>query len=297
MKFFARAQTQKPSDQLLYFIPLHLLIFIMRKPYSKNHKPKRKATSKSNSTKVDNLQNTNSDLVRINKYIADAGVCSRREADKLIAAGEITVNGEVVKELGLKVKTTDTVKYNGKTLKKERFIYILLNKPKDYITTTNDENGRKTVLELIEGACNERVYPVGRLDRNTTGLLLLTNDGDLTKRLTHPSFNVNKTYVAELDSAISKEQLQTLMDGVELEDGFSKFDSAEYDRQTNSHKTVIVNIHSGKNRIVRRMFESQGFEVKKLDRTHFASLKKGSVTRGKWRFLAPKEVGYLKMTK
>lgn len=269
----------------------------MRKPYSKNNKPKRKSTPRNTSENSDNATNVNSDLVRINKYIADAGVCSRREADKLIAAGEITVNGEVVKELGLKVNLTDTVKYNGKALKKERFIYILLNKPKDYITTTNDESGRKTVLELIEGACNERVYPVGRLDRNTTGLLLFTNDGELTKRLTHPSFNVNKTYVAELDSAISKEQLELLTTGVELEDGFSKFDTAEYDKQTNSHRMVVVNIHSGKNRIVRRMFESQGFEVKKLDRTHFASLKKGSVTRGKWRFLAPKEVGFLKMVK
>lgn len=265
----------------------------MRKPYSKNNKPKRKSAPASSEPSP----SANSDLVRINKYIADAGVCSRREADKLIAAGEITVNGEVVTELGLKVNLTDTVKYKGKALKKERFIYILLNKPKDYITTTNDEIGRKTVLELIEGACSERVYPVGRLDRNTTGLLLFTNDGELTKRLTHPSFNINKTYVAELDGPISKEQLELLTTGVELEDGFSKFDTAEYDKQTNSHRTVVVNIHSGKNRIVRRMFESQGFEVKKLDRTHFASLKKGSVTRGKWRFLAPKEVGFLKMTK
>lgn len=269
----------------------------MRKPYNKRHKGKRKDSSPNTKTGADATSQANGDTVRINKYIADAGVCSRREADKLIAAGEITVNGEVVTELGLKVNLSDTVKYKGKALKKERFIYILLNKPKDYITTTNDESGRKTVLELIAGACNERVYPVGRLDRNTTGLLLFTNDGDLTKRLTHPSFNVNKTYVAELDGPISKEQLETLTAGVELEDGFSKFDTAEYDKQTNSHRTVIVNIHSGKNRIVRRMFESQGFEVKKLDRTHFASLKKGSVTRGKWRFLAPKEVGYLKMTK
>lgn len=287
----------KNNDQRYKFLPLQLLNFNMRKPYSKNHKPKGKSIAKRPSTNEEPTPSSNDGTVRINKYIADAGVCSRREADKLIAAGEITVNGEVVKELGLKVSHTDMVKYKGKLLKKERFIYILLNKPKDYITTTNDESGRKTVLELIAGACNERVYPVGRLDRNTTGLLLFTNDGELTKRLTHPSFNVNKTYVAELDSAISKEQLQLLMDGVELEDGISKFDTAEYDKQTNSHRTVVVNIHSGKNRIVRRMFESQGFEVKKLDRTHFASLKKGSVTRGKWRFLAPKEVGFLKMTK
>jgi 23S rRNA pseudouridine2605 synthase len=268
----------------------------MKKPSNRNYKPKGKTSPKPISDQI-TAQSEPSEGVRINKYIADAGVCSRREADKLIAAGEITVNGEVVTELGKKVLPTDSVKYNGKLLKKERFIYILLNKPKDYITTSSDEQGRKTVLDLISGACSERVYPVGRLDRNTTGLLLFTNDGELTKRLTHPSFNVSKTYVAELDENITKEQLEMLTNGVELEDGFSKFDSVEFEKGNNSRKTVIVNIHSGKNRIVRRMFEHLGFEVKKLDRTNFAGLKKGSVTRGKWRFLAPKEVGYLKMVK
>ena len=268
----------------------------MRKPQKKRpngvKKPNKKIVPSTNTE-----QTSGDDLVRINKYIADAGICSRREADKLIQAGEITVNGEVISEMGFKVSPTDMVKYNGKLLKKERFIYILLNKPKDYITTSSDDLGRKTVLDLIAGACNERVYPVGRLDRNTTGLLLFTNDGELTKRLTHPSFNINKTYIAELDQNITKEQLDQLMQGVELEDGFSKFDTAEFEKGNNSHKMVIVNIHSGKNRIVRRMFEHLGFEVKKLDRTNFAGLKKGSVTRGKWRFLAPKEVGFLKMVK
>ena len=266
------------------------------KPQSHKAKPNSNSNSKNNVLK-DETAKAPSDEVRLNKYIADAGICSRREADKLIEAGEVSVNGEVIKEMGFKVKPTDTVKYNGKILKKERFIYILLNKPKDYITTSNDDQGRKTVLDLIADACNERVYPVGRLDRNTTGLLLFTNDCELTKRLTHPSFNVRKVYVAELDNNITKEQLEQLTQGVELEDGFSKFDSAIYDTTTNSKKTVVVDIHSGKNRIVRRMFEHLGFEVKKLDRVEFATLKKGAVTRGKWRFLTSKEVGFLKIVK
>lgn len=235
--------------------------------------------------------------IRLNKFIADAGVCSRREADKLIAAGEITVNGKVETNMGIRVTHEDVVKHNGAPLKREKFVYVLINKPKDFITTMSDERDRKTVLDLIDGACKERVYPVGRLDRNTTGLLLMTNDGELTKRLTHPSYNVMKTYVAELNKSVSKEHLEELMEGFELEDGHTKFDSAEYDAKTGAKHVIMVKIHSGKNRIVRRSFEHLGYEVKKLDRIQFATLKKGALTRGKWRFLNRKEVAFLKMIK
>lgn len=255
--------------------------------FHKSSKPK-KATGESSGS---------SEGIRLNKYIADAGICSRREADKLIADGEITVNGKVETNMGTRVLREDLVKYNGKVLKREKFVYILINKPKDYITTMNDERDRKTVLEIIDGACDERVYPVGRLDRNTTGLLLMTNDGELTKRLTHPKFNINKTYIAELDKNVAPEHLEQLMAGQKLEDGFAKFDSAEYDMNGRVKHVVMVKIHSGKNRIVRRMFEHLGYEVKKLDRIQFASLKKGALTRGKWRFLTQKEIGYLKMIK
>lgn len=235
--------------------------------------------------------------IRLNKFIADAGVCSRREADKLIADGEITVNGKVETNMGTRVTLEDVVKYKGQVLKREKFVYILVNKPKDFITTMNDDRDRKTVLDLIEGACQERVYPVGRLDRNTTGLLLMTNDGELTKRLTHPSYNVAKVYVAELDKSVAPEHLEKLREGVELEDGITKFDSAEYDEKTRAKHIIVVKIHSGKNRIVRRMFEHLGYDVRKLDRIQFATLKKGALTRGKWRFLNRKEIGFLKMVK
>ncbi len=231
---------------------------------------------------------------RLNKYLANAGVCSRREADKLIANGEVKVNGEVVAEMGFKVQPGDEVRHLGKLLKKERFKYLLLNKPKDCISTVSDEQGRRTVMDLIDGACPERVYPVGRLDRNTTGLLLFTNDGDLTKKLTHPSYNVRKTYNVEFEKGVSEEHLNQLVKGVELEDGFSKFDKAEFGENGHNHKIVVVDIHSGKNRIVRRMFEHLGYEVKKLDRVYFAGLTKGKLNRGKWRFLDKKEVGFLK---
>jgi 23S rRNA pseudouridine2605 synthase len=258
--------------------------------------PKNKI-SKSSTTTTSPSKTTEKDdnLVRLNKFIADAGICSRREADALIADGKVTVNGEVVKEMGRKISPTDFVKYNNKVLKRERFIYILLNKPKDAITTSSDEQGRKTVLDLIEGACNERVYPVGRLDRNTTGLLLLTNDGELTKRLTHPKYNISKTYIAEFEKGVPPEVIEQLQKGIELEDGFIKCDKIEYGDGGHNHKIVMVEIHSGKNRIVRRMFEYFEYEVKKLDRVSFAGLKKGALSRGKWRMLEKKEVGFLKM--
>jgi 23S rRNA pseudouridine2605 synthase len=265
----------------------------MKKPY----RPKKK--SKFTGDRKFNVEKSSRDpedtTVRLNKYIADAGVCSRREADKLIDAGEITVNGAVIKEMGHRVEQTDTVKYNGRALKRERYIYILLNKPKDYITTSNDESGRKTVLDLISGACNERVYPVGRLDRNTTGLLVITNDGELTKRLTHPSYNITKKYLAEVEKGLDDEKLAALKSGVELEDGWSNFDNCEFGEGGHNKKKIKVEIHSGKNRIVRRMFEHVGHEVIKLDRFEFAGLKKGPLGRGKCRMLSSKEVGYLKM--
>lgn len=234
--------------------------------------------------------------VRLNKYIANAGICSRREADVLITTGVITVNGEIVTQLGYKVKQGDVVKYNGKTLNNEKKVYILLNKPKGYITTADDPQQRKTVFELIAGACKERVYPVGRLDRNTTGLLLFTNDGDLTKKLTHPSFGAQKVYNVELDKPLTKADMDQLLEGVELEDGLQRVDDVNYlNNQPLDKKKVGISIHSGKNRIIRRLFEALGYEVKKLDRVYFAGLTKKNLLRGQYRFLDNKEIGFLHM--
>ena len=233
-----------------------------------------------------------SNEIRLNRYIANAGICSRREADDLISSGQISVNGKIVAEMGYKVRPTDVVKYGKKALNPEKMVYILINKPKDYITTTDDPEERKTVLDLIKGACSERVYPVGRLDRNTTGLLLLTNDGELAEKLTHPSSGIKKIYQAELDKAISTEDFEQLQAGVELEDGFIRPD--EVGLVTPDAQVVGLEIHSGRNRIVRRMFEHLGYEVQKLDRTVFAGLNKKDLPRGKWRFLTEKEVIKLK---
>lgn len=233
-----------------------------------------------------------SDEIRLNRYIANAGICSRREADDLISSGQISVNGKIVSEMGYKVRPTDVVKYGKKALNPEKMVYILINKPKDYITTTDDPEERKTVLDLIKGACSERVYPVGRLDRNTTGLLLLTNDGELAEKLTHPSSGIKKIYQAELDKPIATEHFEALQAGVELEDGFIRPD--EVGLVTPDAQVVGLEIHSGRNRIVRRMFEHLGYEVQKLDRTVFAGLNKKDLPRGKWRFLTEKEVIKLK---
>lgn len=236
--------------------------------------------------------------VRLNKYIANAGICSRREADVLITTGVIKVNDEVVTTLGYKVQPTDVVKYNGRVLKNEKKIYILLNKPKGYITTSDDPQQRKTVMELIDGACKERVYPVGRLDRMTTGLLLLTNDGEMTKKLTHPSFGAQKVYNAELDRPLTREDINTLLEGVELEDGVMKVDDVSWLNNTPMDKKKVgISIHSGKNRIIRRLFEALGYEVKKLDRVYFAGLTKKNLLRGQYRFLDDKEIGFLHMQK
>ena len=230
--------------------------------------------------------------MRLNRYISNAGVCSRREADDLIASGQISVNGKTITEMGYKVMPSDVVKYGKKALNPEKLVYILINKPKDYITTTDDPEERKTVLDLIQGACFERVYPVGRLDRNTTGLLLLTNDGELAVKLTHPSGGIKKIYQAELDRPITTEDFEKLQAGLELEDGFILPD--EVGIVTPDAMVVGLEIHSGRNRIVRRIFEHLGYEVQKLDRTVFAGLDKKELPRGKWRFLTEKEVVKLK---
>lgn len=230
--------------------------------------------------------------VRLNRYIANAGVCSRREADQLILQGLIEVNGKVVTELGTKVKPGDVVKYDGKTLRKEPYVYILLNKPKDYITTTDDPQDRKTVMSLVANATTERIYPVGRLDRNTTGLLLLTNDGELTEKLAHPSNKVAKVYQVDLDKPITAEDLEKIKKGVHLEDGVAHVDEV----QVLSLKKDIVGIslHIGKNRIVRRIFEHLGYTVVRLDRVMYAGLTKKNLPRGHWRYLTEKEVINLK---
>ena len=238
------------------------------------------------------IERSNTDEIRLNRFIANAGVCSRREADGLIEAGQITVNGKVVSEMGYRVAMSDVVKYGNRVLNGQKMVYILLNKPKDYITTTDDPQDRHTIMELIAGACDERVYPVGRLDRNTTGLLLLTNDGELAEKLTHPSYETHKIYQVELDKPMTNEHFEAMRAGVELEDGVAKPDSLAL--VTPDAEVIGIEIHSGRNRIVRRMFEHFGYEVSKLDRTVFAGLDKKTLPRGKWRFLTEREVIKLK---
>jgi 23S rRNA pseudouridine2605 synthase len=258
-----------------------------RKPYNKL----RDVTSPKRGPKLDPPK-SDSDLIRLNKFIANSGVGSRREADELIKMGLITVNGEVVTEMGHKVKVTDDVRYEGKKLKAENPVYILLNKPKGFITTTDDPQERKTVMTLVASAGKERIYPVGRLDRNTTGLLLLTNDGDLADKLTHPSYNVKKIYKVELDKPITKNDFQKIKDGVYLEEGRAIVDDLAIIEGDN--QTVGIELHIGWNRIVRRIFESLGYEVEKLDRVVYAGLDKKDLGRGEWRFLKPEEIIKLK---
>jgi 23S rRNA pseudouridine2605 synthase len=233
----------------------------------------------------------------LNKYIAHSGICSRRDAVDIIKSGKVKVNGEIITEPGHKIAPRDTVLFNGKKLHPVRdLVYILVNKPKDYITTTEDERGRKTVLDLIKNATKEKLYPVGRLDRNTSGVLLLTNDGDLTQKLTHPSHEIKKVYAVTLDKPLAKAHFDEILKGVPLEDGIANVDVLAY--TDNADKTQIgVEIHSGRNRIVRRIFEHFGYNVKNLDRVMFAGLTKKNVERGKWRFLTEKEVRDLKYFK
>jgi 23S rRNA pseudouridine2605 synthase len=242
-----------------------------------------------------NTKSIDDDSIRLNKFIANAGVCSRREADEMIAAGVVTVNGIVVTELGTKVKRTDNINYGGEGLKLEKNVYLLLNKPKDFITTMDDPEERKTVMHLVKNACKERIFPVGRLDRNTTGLLLFTNDGDLAKKLTHPKHGLKKIYHVMLNADVAKEHLETLKKGVELEDGYAKVDEIEYVGTGVDRKQIGVELHIGRNRIVRRMFEHFGYKVKTLDRVYFAGLTKKDLPRGRYRFLEPQEVRMLKM--
>lgn len=255
-----------------------------------------KSASSKYKNKSRNLKSSQKEpgLIRLNKYIADAGICSRREADKLIESGAVSVNGKVVSQVGTKVEPTDKVQLGTQTLKREKLQYLLLNKPKDFITTSKDPQNRKTVMQLVDKACEERIYPVGRLDRNTTGLLLFTNDGDLAKKLMHPSSSVKKIYHVFLDKNFAKNDMLKIAQGIELEDGIISPDKIAYVDGIEDKKQVGIELHSGKNRIVRRIFEHLGYKVIKLDRVLFAGLTKKDLPRGKWRFLTKKEIDLLK---
>ena len=231
--------------------------------------------------------------IRLNKFMANAGVCSRREADELIQQGVVKVNGTPVTELGTKITRNDVVEYNDKVVTLESKCYVLLNKPKDCVTTSDDPNGRTTVMDLVKGACTERIYPVGRLDRNTTGVLLLTNDGDLASKLTHPKYVKKKIYQVWTDKPISEDDMQHIADGIELDDGPIHADAVSYVSPTD-RKQAGIEIHSGRNRVVRRIFETLGYHVVKLDRVYFAGLTKKNLARGKWRYLTQEEVNFLK---
>ena len=230
--------------------------------------------------------------IRLNRYISISGICSRRDADALIESGEVKVNGEIVTTLGTKVKKSDIVEVNGKIVVPERKVYIVLNKPRDYVTTVEDPQERKTVMELIKGACEERVYTIGRLDRQTTGVLLFTNDGDLAKKLMHPSYEHKKIYHVFLDKNLTPDHLAIIREGIELEDGVIAADDIRY--ASDDRSEIGIEIHSGRNRIVRRIFEYLGYQIVKLDRVYFAGITKRNLARGEWRFLTPREVNYLK---
>ena len=238
------------------------------------------------------IQATEPVEIRLNKFIANAGICSRRDADQLILSGKVTVNDQVVQVLGTKIMPTDKITYLKKIIQSEKLQYVLLNKPKDFITTTQDPQNRRTVMTLIEKACVERIYPVGRLDRHTTGLLLFTNDGDLAKRLTHPKYKIKKIYQLEIDKPIIEAHYNEITAGIHLEDGLASVDHLAI--LTDDRKSLGIEIHIGKNRIVRRIFEKYGYEVLKLDRVMFGNLTKQNLPRGKWRHLHPKEIGNLK---
>lgn len=233
--------------------------------------------------------------IRLNRYIAQSGICSRREADEMIALGEVKVNGKVVTEMGTKVTKNDKVVVNDELIKNEKLVYLVLNKPKGFITSADDPEGRDTVMDLVKHACKERIYPVGRLDRNTTGILLFTNDGDLAKKLTHPSHQVRKVYHVFLDRALSHNDMIQITEGVVLEDGLAKADVIAYVGAGDNKKEVGIELHSGKNRIVRRIFEHLDYKVVKLDRVSFAGITKKDLPRGRWRFLEDREISFLKM--
>ncbi len=283
-----------------------------RKPGRKEEHPfeifkkKRQSPAKGNVSKGGPEKATDADVrsgtrtdrkpaeIRLNRFIANSGICSRREADEYIKAGHIIVNNKVVKEVGTKVLRSDVVRFKGKKLDPEKNVYLLLNKPKDFITTVDDPRARRTVMDLVRNACRERIYPVGRLDRHTTGLLLFTNDGDLTKKLTHPSHGAVKIYQAGLDRPLDPADLEEIAKGVELDDGHIKVDEISWADETDRSK-VGIRLHSGKNRIIRRIFGHFDYNVTQLDRVFFAGLTKKNLPRGKWRFLNEKEINKLKM--
>ena len=258
-----------------------------------NYNPNAKYSMKKQIEYKDILTDPN-EPIRLNKFLANAGICSRREADEFITAGVVSVNGEVVTELGTKIKRTDEVKFHDETVSVERKVYVLLNKPKDCVTTSDDPQERKTVMHCVKDACKERIYPVGRLDRNTTGVLLLTNDGDMASKLTHPKYLKKKVYHVHCDKNVTKADLDQIAAGITLDDGEIHADAISYASETDK-KQVGIEIHSGKNRIVRRIFESLGYKVVKLDRVYFAGLTKKGLKRGDWRFLTEMEVNMLRM--
>lgn len=263
------------------------------RPRTADYNPNAKYSKKKQIEYKDILTDPN-EPIRLNKFLANAGICSRREADEYITAGVVSVNGVVVTELGTKVKRTDEVKFHDQPVSIERKVYVLLNKPKDCVTTSDDPQARKTVMDLVKDACSERIYPVGRLDRNTTGVLLLTNDGDLASKLTHPKFLKKKIYHVYCDKNVTKADLDKIVSGITLDDGEVHADAVSYASDTDKSQ-VGIEIHSGKNRIVRRIFEALGYRVIKLDRVYFAGLTKKGLRRGDWRYLTEQEVNFLRM--
>lgn len=264
-----------------------------KRPRTSGYNPNAKYSLKKQIEYKDVLTDPN-EPIRLNKFLANAGICSRREADEFITAGVVSVNGVVVTELGTKIKRTDEVKFHDETVSVERKVYVLLNKPKDCVTTSDDPQERKTVMHCVKDACKERIYPVGRLDRNTTGVLLLTNDGDMASKLTHPKYLKKKIYHVYCDKNVTKADLEQIAAGVTLDDGVIQADAISYVSETDK-KQVGIEIHSGKNRIVRRIFESLGYKVTKLDRVYFAGLTKKGLKRGDWRYLTEMEVNMLRM--
>lgn len=261
---------------------------------NKKSDAKGKQSDKSEKIRESGYRRKDDGLIRLNKYLADAGICSRREADKLITAGTVKINGKVVTELGTKVSPTDKVVYGGQALRREKLRYLVLNKPKDFITTTDDPYERKTVMGLVEKACPERIYPVGRLDRMTTGVLLFSNDGELAKKLTHPRHGIRKIYHVVLNKQLTKADFDNISSGIELDDGLIKADKISWVEEGKMKKEIGLELHSGRNRIVRRMFESLGYKVIRLDRVVFAGITKKDTPRGKWRMLSEAEVNMLK---
>ena len=278
----------KPSDKKGFFSKLSR----GGKAFERRHDGDFGKSVKDFSTQKEEAKDAGSDKIRLNRYISNSGVCSRREADELIKMGLVSVNGTVITEMGYKVNRTDVVKYDGKTLRAEKPVYILMNKPKGFLTTTKDPQERNTVMQIIAGAVKERVYPVGRLDRNTTGLLLLTNDGELTDKLSHPSYNVKKIYKVDLDKPLTKADFQKIRDGVQLEEGKAMVDDLAI--VSDDGKTVGIEIHIGWNRVIRRIFERLDYQVVKLDRSVYAGLDKKDLSRGHWRFLTQEEIVRLK---